>query len=132
MFITLLTVTLLLAVIITALIVRLLAPSIRGILTRLVGDQVASHWQKFTIFALYISGVSHGVDLYRLERYIQKTHEKDVIPPLTLESWIFELYQVVERTLGGLTWAAMTVFVISLIAFIIVRGFEMSRQQPKP
>jgi hypothetical protein len=71
-----------------------------------------------------------GVDLNRLDRYILKTEEKQIIPPLNLDSWVFELYQVLERTLGGLTSAAMTIFVIALIAFIIVRGFESRREQP--
>jgi hypothetical protein len=108
---------------------RYLRGPLRGVLHRLVGLDASEHWYRFAIFALYITSVGHGVQVSRLERYIQKTHKQDVMPRLTVEAWIYEIYQVIEWTLQGLGLGAMTVFVIGLLAVVVLRAFEMRRDK---
>src|SRR5687767_7805302 len=129
MFITLLLVTLVLAVCIAILGLRYLGKPLRGVLHRIVGVDASDHWYKFAMFALYITSVGHGVQVYGLERYIQTRHKDEIMPPLTVEAWIFELYPVIERTLEGLAWGAMTIFIIGLLALVVLRAFEIRREK---
>jgi hypothetical protein len=132
MFITLLLVSLVLAAALALFVLRILRPSLRGILDRVVGVDAAEHWYRFAIFALYITSVGHGVYGYRLERYIQKLHKDDVISTLDLEAWVYEVYLVVERTLTSLACGAITVFIIALICLVVLRSFEMRHHRPEP
>jgi hypothetical protein len=129
MFITLLLITLALAVCIAFLGLRYLRGPLRGVLHRITGADASEHWYRFAVFALYITSVGHGVQVYRLERYIQKTHKDDIMPPLRVEAWVYEIYQVIERTLEGLAWGAMTVFIIGLLAIVVLRAFEIRRER---
>jgi hypothetical protein len=129
MFTTLLIVTLMVAACIAFLGLRYLRAPLRGVLQRIAGVDSAEHWYRFAIFALYITSVGHGVQVYRLERYIQKTHKDAVMPPLTAEAWVYEIYQVIERTLEGLAWGAMTIFIIGLLSMVILRAFEIRRDK---
>jgi hypothetical protein len=128
MFITLLVVTLILAAGIAFLGLRFFRPPLRGILHRIVGADAAEHWYRFAVFALYITSVGHGVQVYRLDRYIQQVHRDAIIPPLSVDAWVYEIYQVIERTLEGLAWGAMTIFIIGLLAIVVLRAFEIRRE----
>lgn len=121
MFITLLFVSLILAAAISFAVVYSFRRPLRGILERIVGSDVADHWYRFTSFVFYIVGVAYGVDMNRIERYIQKSHKDEITPSLDTEAWIFELYQVIERTLGGLARAMVTVLILGLIAVVVLR-----------
>jgi hypothetical protein len=125
MFITLLVVSLVLAASLAFAVLRLLRPSLRAILHRIVGTEATEHWFRFAVFSLYITSVGHGVYGYRLERYIQQLHKDAIIAPLNLEAWVFEVYQVIERTLTSLACGAITFFIISLICIVVLRVFEM-------
>jgi hypothetical protein len=129
MFITLLIVTLVFALALSLGVVWFLTAALRGVITQIVGATAASYWYRFAVFALYVTGVAYGVDIYRLERYIQRTYKDQITATLDLDAWIFEIYHVIERTLAGLATGAMVIFVFSLIAFVIVRGFETRRSK---
>jgi len=125
MFITLLLISLVLAASLAFVGLRLLRPSLRGILNHVVGVEAADHWFRFAVFSLYITSVGNGVYGSRLERYIQQLHKDAIIAPLTVDSWVFEIYQVIERTLSGLACGAITFFIISLICLVVLRVFQM-------
>ena len=129
MFITLLVVTLILAGTLAFVGLRYLRSPLRGVLNRVAGPDAAEHWYRFAMFALYITSVGHGVQVFRLERYLQKTNKDAVIPPLTFEAWVYEIYQVIERTFEGLAWGAMTIFIIGLLAIVVLRAFEIRRDK---
>ncbi len=129
MFITLLAVTLVLSAVLAFLGLRYLRSPLRGVLQRIVGNDAAEHWYRFAVFALYVTSVGHGVQVYRLERYIQRLHKDDIMPPLDIEAWVYEIYQVIERTLEGLAYGAMTIFIIGLIAIVVLRIFEIRREK---
>ena len=129
MFINLLVFTLVLSTVLALLGLRYLRSPLHGVLNRIVGGDAADHWYRFAVFALYITSVGHGVQVYRLERYIQILHKDDIMPHLDAEAWVYELYQVIERTLEGLAYGAMTVFIIGLIAVVVLRIFELRRDK---
>ncbi len=127
MFTILLVTFLLIATLTTHLVIRFISPPLRSIFERLAGKESGMHWSKFAVFTLYVGGISRGVDARHLERYIQKTPSRDIIP-LSIDSCVFEAYQTVVRSLLGITWTATAIFTIALIAFIIVRAFELKNR----
>ncbi len=104
MFITLLVATLVFGTCIVFLGMRYLCSPLRGVLHRIVGVDASEHWYRFAVFALFIASVACRVQVDRLVRSIRTTHEDEVMPPLTVEAWVYEIYQVIERTLEGLAW----------------------------
>jgi len=63
-----------------------------------------------------------------LEKYITKQPIKDAeIIQLTSERWVLEVYRTVIETLQGLAWVLLVFFLCALLAFVIVRIFEMRR-----
>jgi hypothetical protein len=132
MFLTLLLVSLVLAAGLAFVVLRFLRPPLRGILNRVIGSDSSEHWFRFALFALYITSVGHGVEAYRLERYIHRLHKDDLLPNLDFESWIYEVYQVIERTLTSLACGVITIFIIALICLVVLRIFEMRRNRVEP
>lgn len=63
MFITLLTVTLIFAVVLAFLGLHYLRSPLRGVLRRIVGNDEAEHWYRFAVFVLYITRWPRGSGL---------------------------------------------------------------------
>jgi hypothetical protein len=77
-------------------------------------------------------GVSEGVQLRDLERYINPTVGGREVQPATwpgFDRWIFELYRSAIDTLQGIAWLLLVFFVFALIAYVIVRIGEMRTEQ---
>lgn len=70
MFFTLLLVTLVLAIFTAAIVARAFAKPIESILRRIVADDISYAWQRYLQFAIVVVGVSAGVRINDLERYI--------------------------------------------------------------
>jgi hypothetical protein len=128
MFLSLLTVSLVLAAALAFFVLRVLRQPLRGILNRVVGSDASEHWYHFALFALYITSVGHGVESQRLERYIHQLHKDTIVPDLDLESWTYEVYQVIERTLTGLACGVITIFILALFCLVVLRVVEMWRK----
>jgi hypothetical protein len=125
MFLALLTVSLILAAVLAFFVLRVLRQPLRGILNRVVGSDASEHWYRFALFALYITSVGHGVESHRLERYIHQLHKDDIVPVLDLESWVYEAYQVIERTLTSLACGVITIFILALFCLVVLRVCEI-------
>jgi len=122
-FLLLLVVTLVIACGVATLVIRMFKSPIDKIFGRIIGDDLAAAWRKFLTFALFVVGVSSGVHIYKLERFIAP--EADATRPvLTPEYWGLEIYRTVIDTLGGMAWALLIFFVVALIAFVIARRKE--------
>lgn len=67
-------------------------------------------------------GVSAGVRIYQLERYITPLQHLKVptIIELTSEQWVLELYRPVIESLQSIAWMLLVFFVFALIAYVIV------------
>ncbi len=131
MFLSLLLVTFLVALGVSALTVRLFTPSLDGILKRIVTDAISTAWLKYLTFAIYVVGISKGVRVYDLERYVnpERWMAEPGGLPLTLNTnrWVLEVYRTAIESLQGIAWLLLVFFVFALIAYVIVRGMELRR-----
>ena len=84
MFITLLIVTLLIALATSLLVMRLFDKMIRKILDRLVSAELSAAWNRYLSFAVVVVGVSGGVRVWSLEKYI--TARTDEGEPIVLNA----------------------------------------------
>lgn len=50
---------------------------------------------------------------------------------LTAERWTLEIYRTVIETLQSIAWMYLVVFVVALVAFVIVKGFELKQSANK-
>ena len=136
MFFVLLLLTLGVALATSLLIVFLFRKPIRQILDRIIGEEIASGWHRFLLFAIFVVGVSSGVQIWKLEQYVHPERyaprDGGVIPPLTLDgpSLGLEIYRTIIQTLQGVAWALLVFFVVALIAFAIIRRGETKQAGP--
>ena len=70
MFLILLPVTLVIAFAVSTLVARMFAEPIDAILKRIIADDISMAWLKYMKFAILVVGVSAGVKIYELEKYI--------------------------------------------------------------
>ncbi len=138
MFFALLIVTLLIAAFVSFVVARTFDKPIRTILERIVGPDMAGAWARYLQFAIYVIGVSGGVRIYELERYlpspeIPRTPEgvpTETVYQLTLtsERWVLEVYRTVIETLQSLVWLLLVFYLFALVAYIVVRVFDRKRR----
>ena len=128
MFFTLLIVTFMLALLVSFVVVRLFDKPLGEIFQRIIKDPISHAWQKYIVFATYVVGISGGVRIYELERYITAHFEKTEALTLTTERWVIEIYRTLIETLQSIAWLYLVVFVFALIAYVIVRGFELKNR----
>ena len=127
MFFALLVVTFLVAVAVSFGTVRLFDRPIASLLGRIVADELSGAWQRYIKFAAYVVGVSGGVRIHDLERYVSAPKNDEEILTLTPERWTLEVYRTVIETLQGIAWVFLLVFMLALVAYVLVRGFELRR-----
>ncbi len=104
---------------------------IDSVLRRIIDDEISAAWSKYMKFAILVVGVSSGVQLRDLEKYISPTlggREVQSAAWPGFERWIFELYRAAIETLQGIAWMLLVFFVFALIAYVIVRIGEMRRE----
>ena len=126
MFLQLLAITFVVAAgtsIVTAL---LFAKPVNKVLARLVSSDLAPTWQRYILFAIYVVGISGGTRVWELQRYINPDKDGKVLA-LTSDRWIIEISQTVLGTLQSVAWMLLIFFLFALLAYVVVRGFEMRR-----
>lgn len=124
MFIVLLSVNFVVAFLVCFGTAKLFKAPIERILHRLVAEDINTAWIKYITFALYVVGMSGGVRVWDLERYITPDKANGVILELTNERWVLELYRTVIGTLQSIAWMLLLFFMFALIAYVIVKGIE--------
>ena len=131
MFLVLLATTLGVALLTSAIVVAFFKKPIRQILDRIIGGTIAEGWQRFLLFAVYVVGVSSGVQIWKLEQYVhpQAPGPGGRVQVLVLDgsSLGLEIYRTVIQVLQGVAWALLVFFVVALIAFAITRRAESRR-----
>lgn len=127
MFITLLIIVFLVAVICSTIVVAVFEKPIRQLLNRTVSEDLTTAWSRYLKLAIYVVGISGGVRIWQLERYISKRATTDEILQLNRDRWIIEIYQTVIGTLASTVWLLLVFFVFALIAYVIVRALEARR-----
>ena len=133
MFITLLIVTFVIAIVVSSIAVVVFKKPIDKILVRIISDEISKAWSKYLMFAIYITGISSGVRVWDLEKYITRPMlEHGEIVQLTTERWVLEVYRTVIGTLQGIAWMLLVFFIFALIAYVIVRAFELKKKGGEP
>jgi ABC-type transport system involved in multi-copper enzyme maturation permease subunit len=130
MFIVLLLVTFAIAVIVSSVVVRIFRQPVETILGQIVAEEIAGAWQRYLTFAIYVVGISGGVRLWDLEKYITPRPEGAEVIVLNADRWTFEVYRTVIGTLQSVAWLLLVFFIFGLIAYVIARGLETRRSTP--
>lgn len=100
--------------------------AVRKILARLVSDELAPIWKRYIMFAVLVVGIAGGVRVWELERYITPDKDGKLIA-LTSERWGLEIYKTIIGSLQSVTWMLLTFFLFTLLAYVVVRGFELRK-----
>lgn len=124
MFVRLLIVTFLLAAAVSTGVALLFTRPVRKVLGRLVTEELAPVWRRYILFAIYVVGISGGVRVWEIERYVTPDKEGKLLA-LTDERWVIEIYKTILGTLQAVAWMLLVFFLFALIAYVVVRGFEL-------
>jgi len=127
MFVFLLIVVFVVALAVSATIVVVFDKPIRQLLNKVIPEDVSAAWTRYVKLAIYVVGISGGVRIWALERYISKRSATDELLQLNRERWIIEIYQTIIGTLQSVVWLLLVFFVFSLIAYVITRAIESRR-----
>lgn len=125
MFITLLLVTFAIAMFCSFVVARLFDRPVRTILNRIISEDLGPAWQRYITFAIYIVGISGGVRIWNLEKYVSPQSAEQPALVLNPDRWVLEAYGTVVATLQSTAWMLLTVFLVALIAFVIIRVVEI-------
>ena len=125
MFYSLLIVTFCIAVIVSAIVAKMFDRPISLILSRIVAEELSTAWHRYIKFAIYVVGISGGVRIWQLEKYISP-QAKDS-PEITLNTarWTLEVYRTIIGTLQSVAWMLLLFFLFALVAYVIVKAFEL-------
>ena len=127
MFITLIAATFAVSFIVALIVVRLFREPVQAILSRIVEDDLAYAWTRYLTFAIFVTGLSGGVRVWDLEKYLGAGPEP--APVLDGARWLLEIYRTVIGTLQSVAWMLLVFFVFALIAYVIVRGMGMRQSR---
>ena len=126
MFVTLLLITFIIAAATSTVIALLFSKPVKKILGRLVTEELAPTWQRYLLFAIYVVGISGGVRVWDIEKYITPDKEGKLLV-LNSDRWVIEVYKTVIGTLQSVAWMLLIFFLFALIAYVVVRGLELRR-----
>jgi hypothetical protein len=129
MFFTLLIVTFCLSIAVTFGVVRAFNKPIGSMLARIIQDEISIVWKKYITFASFVVGISGGVRIHQIERYISAPDKDFEVLSLTFERWTLEIYRTIIETLASLAWMYLVVFIFALLAYVVVRGFELGQKK---
>jgi hypothetical protein len=131
MFLTLLVVTLVVAVLSALAVARMFDRPIGSILRRIVSEDLGSAWHRYVKFAIFVVGVSGGVRIWDLEKYITPRGRDEPAIMLNADRWTLEVYRTIIGTLQSIAWMLLVFFGIALIAYVIVKGIEFKYAKPE-
>jgi ABC-type transport system involved in multi-copper enzyme maturation permease subunit len=130
MFYLLLIVTFLVALLVCFVVSRLFNDSIYKILNLIVPEAINEAWLKYIKFAIYVVGISGGVRVWDLEKYITSRYDNREIVQLTTERWTLEIYRTLIGSLQSIATVLLIFFVFTLVAYVVIRIFA-SRNEKK-
>jgi hypothetical protein len=126
MFIALLIITFLVSLFVSFIVIRSFSMPFDRILKRIIADEISDAWLKYLKFAVMVVGVSSGVRIRQLERFITPLSEdsEQRMMALTANRWILEIYRTVIESLQGIAWMLLVFFVVALMAYVFVKYTE--------
>jgi hypothetical protein len=130
-FLSLLFVTLLIAALVSGAAALAFNRPVTQILARIIADPISDAWRRYLHFAILVVGISAGVRIHELERYITANQwvKDSAVLQLTRDRWVLEVYRTIIGSLQGIAWLMLVFFVIALIAYVIVRIAELRRER---
>jgi hypothetical protein len=129
MFLSLLLATLLISLAVSMAVGAAFRAPVGRILERLVGSELAPAWRRYVFFAVVIVGVSGGVRIYQMERYVNPEGPEGMRLVLDRDRWVLEVYGTIIGSLQSMAWMLLVFFLVSLVAYVLVRGFELRRDR---
>ena len=129
MFITLLVVDFIVSFAVCFIVALVFRSPVSKIMQRLISEDISTAWSKYLMFAIYVVGISGGVRIWDLEKYINPVKTGDAVLVLTTDRWVLEIYRTIIGTLEANAWMLLVFFVFALLAYVIVRGLELRKQQ---
>ena len=128
MFYLLLLVTFLVALLVCYIVSRLFNDSIYKILNLIVPEAINEAGLKYIKFAIYVVGISGGVRIGDLERYITSRYNNREVLQLTTERWTLEIYRTLIGSLQSIATVLLIFFVFTLIAYVILKIFSSKNE----
>lgn len=129
MFLQLLLVNFVLAAAVSVLVALVFRKPVQAILHRIIGEEIQSAWTRYVMFAVVVVGTGGGVRLWELGRYITPDEKTGKVLELTHDRWVLEIYSTIIGAVQADTWMLLIFFLFALVAFVVVKGFEMKRLQ---
>jgi hypothetical protein len=120
-FLQLLAVSIAVSVITSWAVVLLFDNPIRMMCRHLVGETLSSAWHRFLRFGLLVTGISSGVSMWTLEKYVTPRSKDAEIVALNLDRWTLEVYRSAIGTLQATACALFTFFLVALIAHVVLK-----------
>jgi hypothetical protein len=96
----------------------------------IVPEAINEAWLKYIKFAIYVVGISGGVRVWDLEKYITSRYDNREIVQLTTERWTLEIYRTLIGSLQSIATVLLIFFVFTLVAYVVIRIFA-SRNEKK-
>ena len=127
MFITLLVVTFVIAALTCACVAALFDRPATTLLDRIFVDDLAPAWRRYLKFAMFVVGISGGVRIWELEKYISPHSAQGDPLVLNLDRWVLEVYRTHIGTLQSTALLLLAFFAVFLVAYGLTRLAE-----PKP
>jgi hypothetical protein len=129
-FIVLLIGSLALSLLVSFFLVRVFRQSVSSILGRIIKEDISLAWVRYIMFAMYVAGISSGVRVWDLERYIQGSVEKGGVQlVLNADRVILECYQTLIGTMQGISGVLLAFFAVAIIAYAVIRAFESKKEK---
>jgi hypothetical protein len=128
MFLSLLIISLAVSFVICMIVAIIFKKPVSRIMQRLIPDDIYAAWSKYVNFAIFVVGISGGTRIWDMEKYINPSGKDNVVLELTQLRWNLEVYHTVIATLQSIAWMLLVFFLFALVAYVIVRGFEMKKQ----
>jgi len=128
MFITLLVVDFIVSFAVCFIVARVFRTPVSKIMQRLIAEDISHAWSKYLMFAIYVVGISGGVRIWDLEKYINPVKTGDAVLELTTDRWVLEIYRTIIGTLQSNAWMLLVFFVFALLAYVIVKGLELRKE----
>jgi hypothetical protein len=128
MFVLLLVVTFTIATAASYVLARMFDKPLAGIIARLIPDEMSVAWHRYVLFGLYLIGVNGGVRIWEFQKYVLPIGVARDTLVLTADRWALEVYRTLMGTLQSIAQVLLLIFLVSLVAYLIVRARERAGQ----
>jgi hypothetical protein len=78
-----------------------------------------------------VVGVSSGVRVWELEKYITPRSKDAELVVLNADRWTLEVYRTIIGSVQGVAIMLLVFFLVALVAYVILRGFELRQARDK-